>query len=312
MVEAEFLETDNHSLQSPVIYGGSQRSEVVMVGDTLQKDLLAVELEAVGLAEFYRAETEMLADAVQLPRSVAKGDFRGVEPGLLAAPQLRVFDEYRIDVEFNVHQVVAHRGCVACLGNQLSVRVEDFHGCIDRHYAGPVAVHRYLQVDFGLLLGNHRGGYVNAFFGYRDGALHYQVHRPEQAAAGVPARAFCLAGEGLDKYFILCAVFQQRPDVETSADVSVINLSGLLSVDPDVGFHTHSLEIEQYALPLPVLVGDESGAVPACLHTLESSRAAGFLFPRQFHLEIVGYRDAPPGFFGVKPEIPFTDVDDFS
>ncbi|OPZ98097.1 MAG: hypothetical protein BWY72_00977 [Bacteroidetes bacterium ADurb.Bin416] len=89
MVITEGLKLLEQALDGKFMGGSSDGSQVMVVGNTLQKHLLTVEFEAKGLGIFNRANAKSLGHFINHPAfAIGQGDHSCVEMRIFTRPQM--------------------------------------------------------------------------------------------------------------------------------------------------------------------------------------------------------------------------------
>ena len=302
VVDAKLLHQENALFDGAGIVGGTEGTQGVVVGISLQEHFPAVELHAEGGTELHRADAEMLGNAVG--DGAVGPDERhlgGVEIGCFGVPQLRMLNlgSFEVCVLGASLRMAAHRG--GLFVNQLSVRGIDFQ------LKGGLRVFVSVgkggrNVDEAVVAG---GDVERMAFQVKVFGRAHDFHPSEQSSAGVPSRVQGVAGVGQDSYDVVLSLFQKLCDVGLKSHISVVCASCRLSVDEHVADVHDAGEVYEHALVAKLLAGGEMVAVPGFPHFLEAParqaaldigghvgvvgtlRGVGF-HPRLFNLEIMG------------------------
>ncbi len=226
-VGAHVLEHLQLMAERRFVDSGAERAEVVMVVDTLNLALDAVEVEAVGGAELYGADAEALrvrVDHIAVDHHV---DNSTVERRRFRAPELR---SGHLEILLHIDSRIVGVGVrVSC--HHLALRVR--HRGYEREFLALLqAFERGEQLDVGVFAADVRRGEVDAPDGYVDAVGGDEMHVSVKTGAGVPARGF---GEVLEAYLERVDARARHP-VETGGErhVTVGAIGHLTAVDVDV------------------------------------------------------------------------------
>ena len=114
------------------------------------------------------------------------------------------------------------------------------------------------------------------------------------ATTRVPARTAIDSRIGIDSQRIAAAIVQQSGDVTLETAVTIFGTAYLHAVEPYISIVHQTFEVNQHLLATPCFGGIKSLAEPTGCLFLESTCAAGRLYPGLVELIVVGQVEAFP------------------
>ena len=248
-----------------------------MVGGSLEEDLLPVELEAEGGAEFDGADAEGLAHAVaDLAFGVVERDLDRIEIRVLAAPQAGRRHVQRLQVVVAGGQPFLVFRLGRLLRHGLAFGVQQADPEADGLHLFLAQENARLDVDDGLAARDLRGADIKRMAAeIAVGGRDDQVDVAEQAAAGVPAGVERPHRVRADHQFVGFAIFHLVGDIHVEAEITVVRAADALAVEIDVADQHNALEVNQDALAFEPFRNVQGLPVPAGAEFLESAGGQG-------------------------------------
>ena len=246
-------------LQGTAIDGGAQRSQVVVHADAVEAVRMAVEQEALVLAELDGAYAERGHVTVALPGAFADGAGGAVEVRSVKIPAMRVGD-----IDLCLDALLASGGDGDVIGGAaglLAGGIEDGGLQRDPRFLRALVLHLGADHHGRFGVGHGRRSDVGAPLRDAYGAADVEPNVAVDAGAGIPARGLIFGRQPHGQH-VLLAELEVGCEIEREALIPVGASAHLLAVDPDGGVRHGAIELDAEVLAPGAVRDGEVFAIP--------------------------------------------------
>ena len=266
MIETILLEQLKAFLYSTRIGGCTEGAQSVMVGNTLEDDLLAIEFHSKLGRELDGADTEGVGHAIHHSTLGIKDSYRGsVEMGRLATPQTGILHYERVGLEF-------HGAPFAIDGHVLGACIYDCAIGIANNGTHGYLIDAGTSSDLGLNLHDAIVGSSDVERMALKPCGRIGSHKSdiaEESATSVPTGVERLCCMGTHCNDVGRIEAELLGDINLKAHITVVGAANTLAVEVYITNVHDALEVEQEALSLERSIGSVVLDIPSGSHFLE-------------------------------------------
>ena len=290
-VAAHLLEDLELALDGAAVDGRTQCSEIVMVADSVELHLAAIEQETLFHIPFADAD----AETGLRPVVAVAGSQRGAERIEMRRGEIP---------QGGLGQAQCGAACCGFAGLQRLWRqlafghylaiVQDLLQDGYRSRLARLVFHGGFHRHRGLFRRDFRRGHPDAPMGQMHRIDRRQPDMPVDAAARIPARGIGRIVKA-DRDGVWLAELDQRGDLDPERGVAIPPFAGQLAVDKDLGLRHRAIEIQEQPFASRRFGQGDGLAVPADPGPWQLAGLVGKIHPeRAFDAPVVRQREFPP------------------